>query len=337
MFGRLLAAATTVVLAVVLLLACWPQLFGLERVLGIAQLVSLRGLAVLITVLAGLLLLVVALLTTIGRRFFTGVAVLMLAFAALSVGVLAIRGAEAVRVVDDPEGLVVLSWNTLGDAPGASAIAELAIARGADVVALPETSRAAADEVASLMIDAGMPMQVLGIELSPEIKARSTMLLVSEALGAYALDDTAGSTPTLPSVVAAPVDGSGPTLIAAHPVAPVPGEMANWRAGLDWLAERCADPASDVVVAGDLNSTLDHWAGLGSDVGIAACHDAARAVGAGALGTWPTRLPVLLGSPIDHVLATEAWTPVGFEVIELADETASDHRPVVARLERAVR
>lgn len=258
MFGRLLAAATTVVLAVVLLLACWPQLFGLERVLGIAQLVSLRGLAVLITVLAGLLLLVVALLTTIGRRFFTGVAVLMLAFAALSVGVLAIRGAEAVRVVDDPEGLVVLSWNTLGDAPGASAIAELAIARGADVVALPETSRAAADEVASLMLDAGMPMQVLGIELSPEIKARSTMLLVSEALGAYALDDTAGSTPTLPSVVAAPVDGSGPTLIAAHPVAPVPGEMANWRAGLDWLAERCADPASDVVVAGDLNSTLDH-------------------------------------------------------------------------------
>lgn len=333
MFGRILAAAVTFALAVVLLLACWPQLFGLERALGVAQLASLRGLAVLITALVAILVFVVAILSRFGRGFFAGVGVLLTAFAVLSVGVMSVRGADPTPLSQKGEGdLVVLSWNTLGDAPGDGAIAELALSRGADVVALPETSRESATEVARLMTDAGRPMQVLGVAYDEYLKARSTMLLISESLGEYAVDESVGNTPTLPSVVAVPVDGTGPTLIAAHPVAPVPAEMDNWRAGLDWLAERCGDPASNVIVAGDLNSTLDHWSGLGSDVGLASCADAARAVGGAALGTWPTRIPALLGSPIDHVLATDAWRTVGFEVVEHSDVKASDHRAVVAQL-----
>ncbi len=333
MFGRLLAAAVTFVVAGVLLLACWPQLLGAERLLGVAQLVSLRGLAVLATVLAGALVLIIAAITTVGRRFFASVGVLLLAFAVVSVGVLAVRGADPTAIDRDREGgLIVLTWNTLGDAPGEERIAQLALDRGADVVALPETSRGTAVAIARILGDAGRPMQVLGVAYDEHLKARSTMVLVSETLGDYEVDDSVGNTPTLPSVVAVPVDGSGPTIIAAHPVAPVPAEMENWRVGLDWLAERCADPASDVIVAGDLNSTIDHWAGLGSDVGLAGCRDSARAVGGAAIGTWPTRLPALLGSPIDHVLATDAWTTVGFEVIEVGDTSASDHRPVVAQL-----
>ncbi len=80
---------------------------------------------------------------------------------------------------------------------------------------------------------------------------------------------------------------------------------------------------------------FDHWASLGSDVGIGACRDAARAVGAGAFATWPTRMPSLLGAPIDHVLATGSWTPLGFRVIETHDDAGSDHRPIVAVLRAA--
>ena len=50
--------------------------------------------------------------------------------------------------------------------------------------------------------------------------------------------------------------------------------MAAWRQGLQWLADRCA--GQNVILAGDLNSTLDHYTGLGADGGdLGRCHDAA--------------------------------------------------------------
>jgi endonuclease/exonuclease/phosphatase family metal-dependent hydrolase len=141
----------------------------------------------------------------------------------------------------------------------------------------------------------------------------------------------------LPSVVAVPADGDGPTIVAAHPIAPVPRYMAEWRDGLAWLAERCA--GSDVIVAGDLNSTLDHYTGLdaASDAsgGIGTCRDAARVSGGAAVGTWPVALPPLLGAPIDHVLATPNWAVSGFRVVTDLDAAGSDHRPIVAHLVRA--
>ncbi|AYF97084.1 endonuclease/exonuclease/phosphatase family protein [Protaetiibacter intestinalis] len=336
MIRRILAAAVTLALALLLLVACWPQLLGLERVLGVAQLVSFRGIAALVAVLLAVLLTLVALLSPRGRRFFAGLAVLLLAFSVVSTGVLAVRGfGNGALQTLAPGDLVVLSWNTLGEAPGAERIAELAVEQEADVVALPETSPDAAEQIATLMAAAGRPVQALGVQFDHISKARSTMLLVSTALGEYRVDETVGNTVTLPSVVAVPVDGTGPTIIAAHPVAPVPEEMDGWRASLDWLAERCADADADLVVAGDLNSTLDHWASLGSDVGLNQCRDAARATGNAAVGTWPTRMPPLLGTPIDHVLATDAWQIVGFRVLESEDGAGSDHRPVLAQLRPA--
>lgn len=336
MIGRLLAAAVTLTLAALLLVACWPQLFGLEQVLGVAHLVALRGIAALVAVLLAILLTLFALVGDTGRRFFAGLAALLLVFTVVSGAVLAVRGfgaGDAPEPVGDE--LVVFSWNTLGDEPGAELIAELAVAHRADVVTLPETSAEAGASVQAHMAAAGYPMQLL-IQQSDQIsKARSTVLLISTSLGEYRRDDSVGTTPTLPSVVALPVDGRGPTIVATHPVAPVPGEMSNWREGLAWLAERCGDAESNVIVAGDFNSTIDHWAGLGSDVGLASCADVARAVGAAAVGTWPTLLPSLLGAPIDHVLATAAWEPVDFRVLESHDDAGSDHRPIVATLRPA--
>lgn len=146
------------------------------------------------------------------------------------------------------------------------------------------------------------------------------------------IDEAAGSTPRVPAVVARPADGTGPTLVAAH--AAPPFFMGDWSAGLAWIAERCSEP--DVIVAGDFNATLDHFAGLrepGADVG--ACRDGALASGSGAVGTWPSNLPVLLGTPIDHVVASQTWEITGFHVVMELDGQGSDHRALLTRLRPA--
>lgn len=335
MFRRILAAAVLLALAAVLAIALWPQLLGLEQAPVIAQLVSLRGLAVGVATALVIVLVFVLALAPQARRFTASAALILIVFCAISVAVLATRGFggggfQTAAAAD----VIVLSWNTLGDTPGAEAIAELANEVDADVVVLPETSAETADIIAAILTTSGRPMQAISLSLDQISKARTTSVLISTGLGEYRRDDSAGTTETLPSVLAVPVDGTGPHIIAAHPVSPVPGEMAAWRQGLRWLADRCA--SQNVILAGDLNSTLDHYTGLGTDGGaLGRCHDAARVSGAAAVGTWPTFAPQLIGAPIDHVMATPDWQIVGFRVIGSRDGAGSDHRPVVAQLRPA--
>lgn len=335
--ARFFSAAVVVLVAAALLIAVWPQLFGLERQPGVAQLVSLRGLAALVAGVGVVALLLIALISSRLRRLVATIALLLLVFVGVSAAVLATRGANPAGFQTKAGAdLTVLSWNTLGDSPGAAEIAKLALAQHADVIALPETSAGTADAVKQLMTQGGSPMQELHVSFDEVAKSHTTSLLISTKLGSYRVDSGHGSTKTLPSIIAVPVDGDGPTIVAAHAVSPVPGEMANWRQGLDWLSQRCVT-GGDVILAGDFNSTLDHYAGLGTatphgDGDLGACHDAARAAGSAAVGTWPTSLPAQLGTPIDHVMASQGWTFVGFRVIGSEDGAGSDHRPIVAQL-----
>ncbi len=339
MISRILAAATTLFVAAALLIAAWPQLFGLERSAGVAQVVSLRGAAALVAGVGVVAFLLIALLSRRMRRLSATLALLLLAFAGVSAAVLATRGTTPAGFQSKAaRDLTVLSWNTLGDAPGADEIAKLAIHQKADIVALPETSAVTAQRVLDLLRAAGIPMQLLTLSYDQIAKAHTTSLLISTKLGAYRRDDAPGSTKTLPSVLAVPTDGSGPTIVAVHAVAPIPGEMANWRSGLEWLAARCvATSRGGTIMAGDFNSTLDHYAGLTAKTAsgpgdLGACHDGARAQNSAGIASWPTSLPAAMGAPIDHVMASDGWTCVGFRVIESEDGAGSDHRPVVAQL-----
>ena len=153
----------------------------------------------------------------------------------------------------------------------------------------------------------------------------------SAFLGRYDADEAAQTTLVLPSVVATPADGTGPTFVAVHTLAPLPPMMLSWQQDLEWVAAACT--GGDVIVAGDVNATADHFAGLGSGPGVlGACNDAALTLGAAGEGTWPASLPPLLASPIDHVLATDNWQFTGFTVIRTHDGHGSDHRPVLAQL-----
>lgn len=337
MLPRILGTLVVLGAAVLAAAFVWPQGFGVQNEWIFAHVVALRGVAAAAAAVVAVLFLVLAIVRPI-RVFAFAIAIVLVGAAVGNAAVIVSRGIAPASVEPNPDRLTVLSWNTLGEVPAASTIADLALEAGADIVVLPETTEPLGEEVAIEMREGGSPMWVKTTAFDQIAKARSTTLLISPELGDYRVVSAEGSGPpgntnTLPTVVAAPVDGVGPTIIAVHAVAPIRWEMRNWRSDLDWLAAQCT--GDDVIMAGDFNATLDHFAGRGAGSGdLGRCEDAADAAGAAGLGTWPTELPALLGSPIDHVLATPNWRVTGFEVLERFDGAGSDHRPVVAQLER---
>jgi endonuclease/exonuclease/phosphatase (EEP) superfamily protein YafD len=336
MFRRVSAAVVIVAVAVILLVLAWPQLFSLQRTFGTAHVVSFRAGAAVVAVALVVALTLLGMLIRPVRRFFASLALLLVVFALVNAAVLGTRGfGDTAFDTAGASSVTVLSWNTLGDATGAEAIATLALDSGADILTLPETTKALALDVAAIMKAAGRPMWVETTSFDEISKSRSTSVLFSADLGTYSKDETVGQTATLPTVVLRPDDGSGPTIIGVHAVAPIPGEFANWQTDLAWLADTCA--GENVIMAGDFNATLDHMSGLASsaDTTLGACADAGLASGNGAVGTWPTTLPALVGSPIDHVMATGNWRVTGMRVVQDLDTRGSDHRPVVVQLDPA--
>jgi endonuclease/exonuclease/phosphatase (EEP) superfamily protein YafD len=187
-------------------------------------------------------------------------------------------------------------------------------------------------QISLAMKAAGRPMWVLSATHGNVYQSHATTLLISSALGEYQAVHTEGDTGVLASIIAKPVDGSGPTLVAVHAVSPKPDEMRNWRADLAYLSGRCT--GSNLIMAGDFNSTLDELSSLrtGSGADFGECKDAGYAMKSAAIGSWPTNLPALLGAQIDHVLYTPAWHAISFQVIQSEDQAGSDHRPIVTTL-----
>lgn len=343
MFRRLLAALLILAVAAVLLVTAWPQLFGLQRAIGVAQAVSLRGLGMAVAAALVLVLLILALIARPFRSLATSFVVLLLAFVAVNGVVLVSRGLGTAPSSSASSELTVLSWNTLGPATTPEQIADLALSQKADVVVLPETREQDAVATAVLMRASGSPMWVLTQAYDQISPARSTALLISVKLGEYQFDDSVKTTAVLPTVVATPVNGEGPTIVAVHAVAPMPDQMDNWRGDLEALAAVCS--GGNIVMAGDFNATVDHFSGLGREgstpnpdepsARLGECTDAAAITNSAALGTWPTALPPLLGAPIDHVMIGDDWRVDGFELLDDHDDAGSDHRPIVARLSYA--
>lgn len=335
MIRRIAAAALILAVAAALLVTAWPQLFGLQRVPFVAHVVSLRALAACVAV--GLILLVVvgALLNRRFRSMAASLGLMLVVFVLVSAAVLSTRGFGG-SAIDSGRAsdLTVLSWNTLGPATSPESIAELALETGADIVVLPETILENATAVAVLMREGGQPMWAHTLAYDQISPARSTSLLTSAALGEYDFDRLAETTAVLPTVVATPRDGNGPRIVAVHAVAPLTAQFRNWSHDLELLAGFCT--GENVIMAGDFNATIDHMSGLGAEPGktLGECTDAAMASNSAAVGTWPTVLPAVMGSPIDHVMATDDWTVTAMEVIESLDDNGSDHRPIVAQLSR---
>jgi len=308
------------VLALLLVALSAPRLLGVHGWSVVAHLVALRGL-----VAVGLLTVAVVLVAGPWRRHLAIPAAVLVLAAGVQVAVLADRGltgAEpaALTAAQRPEGsVVVLVANTQG---GVSArdLAGLVAERGADVVALPETWPETAAEVVRLATADGRDLQALGRVAAGADVTGATALLVDRSLGEYRW---AADLPTLRAgFTAVPTTGGGPAITAVHTVAPVPGWMSAWRTEGPAVVAGCgASPGA--IVAGDLNSSLDHPAF--DALGASGCVDAAQVAGAAGLGTWPATLPRVLGTPIDHVLADpEAWAVLRVAVLD--PPAGTDHR-----------
>ncbi len=340
---RLLGILVTLVVAIGAAVATWPQFFRLERATPFAHIVSLRGVVVATCAAVAVLMLLLCLIRPI-RAFAASLLVIAVATGAVNAGIMASRGAgQSSLPVPTADSIRVMTWNTAGEATSPSVIAKTAVAMQADIVALPETSIETGTDVAVLMREMGRPMWAHHEDFGDQEgyedwDANSTSVLISPDLGDYAVveSDAAGTSNTsqVPSVVAMPVSGEGPIVVAVHAVAPRTDHMDAWRSDLQWLADQCA--ADDVIMAGDFNATVDHMDRLGiAGATLGRCHDAAATTGNGAVGTWTTQWPALLGAPIDHVLATEAWKATGSVVLDSMDGSGGDHRPVVVQFERA--
>ncbi|MBB2900950.1 endonuclease/exonuclease/phosphatase (EEP) superfamily protein YafD [Kineococcus radiotolerans] len=250
-----------------------------------------------------------------------------LALAVVAAGSLATTGVRGLSAGELPPAragdVTVLAANVLHGQADPAALTRLVVDGGADVVSLPESDLALAEDLAARVEAAtGTPVQVF--HLRDRGRSRfGTALLVSARLGEYRA--TGELTDGVKAVVtAAPVSGTGPVLAAAHTAAPVPDLLEPWAVEVRAVADWCA-ATPGAIVAGDLNATLDH-PGLrlrGS------CVDAGAQTGTGARGTWPARVPAPLGATIDHALADgNAWRAVGSRV---EDVPGSDHRALLSR------
>ena len=339
---RLLGILVTVLFAIATAVLTWPGFFRLEQTFPIAQLAALRGLVVVALAIITILFLLIAFIRPM-RGFALSMA-LVSAIGAISGGVvLGMRGygTDALPAATDTS-VRVMTWNTAGNAMGADEIAETAVAMGVDIVALPETADFVGEEVAVAMRDLGSPMWVHHVALRPDVEdgpqAWQTTLLISPELGDYSVieasSDLTSNTEVVPSVVAMPVDGQGPIVVAVHAVSPQPEYMDEWADDLRWVSDQCVD--GNVILAGDFNATIDHMASLGVDgADLGYCSDAAATTGNGAVGTWPTDIPALLSAPIDHVMHSASWKATGSLVLTNLDDAGSDHRPLVVQLEPA--
>lgn len=101
--------------------------------------------------------------------------------------------------------------------------------------------------------------------------------------------------------------------------------MDDWRAGLDWIRAQCRELGPELILAGDLNATVDH-------LDLDGCRDAAAEARAAATGTWPSTTPAWLAAPIDHVLVGSAWHVREVRAVDATGGT--DHRALVAVLAR---
>lgn len=327
---RVLGWIAVVVVATAAVLSIAPGTLGWSTEKGIAQAVALR--TWLLWGFAGMA--VVALLTAVGtasrgRRPVRTISVALVC--ALAAGahllVLDARGLGAGHPVvagDERDGdITVLTANVRGERAGeetVSAVVDLVISSGADVVALPE-GQPVVDEVVAQLAGRGESFQVFpAFGAGPN---RGTALLVAESLGTYReVDGPVGG------VRVVPVDGDGPPIAAVHPTSLPPdatADLEKWRSEGSQVQE-LLQTMTGGIVAGDMNATLDHEQLRETGRYV----DAGSAAGVGGYGTFPSSLPGVLGTAIDHVLVDRGRFTVRAGAV--VDVPGTDHRAVVVRV-----
>lgn len=308
-------------LCVVGILVVWnfPSLFSLNQQIVISQAVAMRGLGTAVLGAISVLALIYTVFKASKKTLAAVLTVALIATTAISGFILLSRGYEQSTKASANGQIRILSWNTDDDAVPAKTVAKLAIARNANVIALPEGRTRVAVRIQSILKARGHSFQVV-----PEVNSPSS-LLVASSLGTYRYSKDS-SQHILGGIVATPVDSSSPTLVVMHAQQPgvVATQAEQWRSHLNWYTRLC--DRDNVILAGDMNATLDN---LPSNQ-LGNCKSVALQRRAAAQGTWPTVLPAGFGAAIDQVWTSKQWSAESFAVEQDFDQAGSDHRPIFA-------
>lgn len=311
-----------VVLLVAVLSVEFAAVLGIARLPVVAGLVGARNAETLALAGLGVVLLVAGLTVGRSRPMLALLALAALVGAACSVPVVIARGSAD----DDPAGarprsLRVLSWNINGVLVSPDTVARLAARERADVVVLPEIT--AADT--GRMYPPAFAAAGLHMQLFPALTrhAVETIVFVGDDVGRYS-PAVGHSTDRDRSAALTPVTAGLPRIVAIHAAQPSLLDNPQWRSDLDWVEQQCRDP--NTIAVGDFNATLDSF---GADH-LGGCTDGAASRHAASVGTWPTRLPVWAGMPLDHVLTGTGWTTRSFTVLRSEDGSGARHRPILA-------
>jgi endonuclease/exonuclease/phosphatase (EEP) superfamily protein YafD len=309
---RLVLAVLVVVAAAVGLL---PDLLGLDDRSPFAQLVSFRP-----ALLAGLLVLAVgASVAAVVRRQGWTLAGGLLAVAAIAATMVLPRALATTPDLQADRALTVLAFNTYEGDGDVEALAALIRSSRPDLIALPEAGARYRDRLAPLV--PGYRFAASDNERGRDVQ--NVAVATRDDLG----DVTAQvdrSTP-FPSVEVSGAGLGDVRFVAFHSIAPIPGDLPQWRSDLGTLDRWCGQ-SGPAIIAGDFNATLDHSVFRSA---ISGCADAAEQAGEGLVGTWNTRWPRWVGAQIDHVLVTGGITA---ETLSVHDVPGSDHRAVLTRL-----
>ncbi|MBL1083151.1 endonuclease/exonuclease/phosphatase family protein [Streptomyces actinomycinicus] len=148
----------------------------------------------------------------------------------------------------------------------------------------------------------------------------------SLVLSRFPLTPAAGVAGTMgmPGAVA-DVRGHRVRLQLAHPMPPLPEQLALWRRELGRLRDfAAADTRTPTILAGDFNASQDHAAFRRIlDAGLT---DAARLAGHDRAPSWPSRTASVIGAQIDHVLLSPDFTAADAHFLRVR---GTDHRALV--------
>jgi endonuclease/exonuclease/phosphatase (EEP) superfamily protein YafD len=307
-------AARWLLRAVVGGFAVWALVrgFGLDTVTPIAQLISYTP----YVATASVVVLAAALLARCWREALVAV-VVVAAFAAFVLP-RAVAGADTAG--RDGGALTVLSVNILGGGADVGRVVDLVRREKPDVLSVQELTPEAVARLDAAGLATALPHRAL--RPRPGVSGTGLFarypLIAGRGLDQRSTFDMARATLKLPS--------RDVEFVAVHTSPPLPGPpTGRWARDFGLLPRPDRDGPLRVL-AGDFNATLDH--GPLRDLLGSGYADAAAAVGAGLVPTWPNghTLPPVT---IDHVLVDDR---AGVRLVRVFDVPGSDHRAVVAQL-----
>ena len=187
-----------------------------------------------------------------------------------------------------------------------------------DVLVLPETSAAEISRTLDVTGYDGTVFETPGVGFTQTYNGliAPTTVVVSNKLGK--VRPTIGPETSFGTVAIRFDDAALPIVVGVHTAPPLPGLMGAWEEDLERVVHFGDSSEEPMLIAGDFNATLRH----GALANRSRLIDAQELCSRWGMGTWDSRTPGILRTPIDHILVTSGIYVSSCQVAQIG---RSDH------------